>query len=152
VIFWIFGGTAVGKKRFIRQCLYPATRPDFIKLGHAPRAEWIEDGPVQSDIVRLSESFDLLVRWQWGREEHLANILRNHPTVKHSIVMLTCGLMTQLSRVSLREGCLKWDAEILHGELRQIYECVHGLVRDHRVRVLYVDASSSDGYELRKMV
>jgi hypothetical protein len=152
VIFWVFGGTAVGKKRFIQQCLDPETRPDFLKFEVPVRAEWIEDGPVQSDIVRLSEAAHIFVRWQWGREEHLTNILQDHPTVQHSIVMLTCGLMTQLSRVALREGCLKWDAEILHGELRQIYECIHAISSRYRVPVFYVDSASADGYELRSRV
>lgn len=123
-----------------------------MQLDGQVRAEWIPDGPVEADIVRLSESSHILVRWQWGREEHLTNILRDHPRVKNSIVVLTCGLMTQLSRVALREGCLKWDAEILHGELRAIYECVHGISSRYRVPVLYVDSSSADGYEMRSSI
>lgn len=149
MIYWIFGGTAVGKKRFIAQCLDPETRPEFICVGDDPvRAEWIEDGPVEVDIVRLSEEAHIFVRWQWGREEHLTNILRDQQSVKNYIVVLSCALMTQLSRVALREGCLKWDAELLHGEQRSIYECVHRIAEQFGAPVLFIDCNGE--YQVRE--
>lgn len=148
MIYWIVGGTAVGKKRFIRQALNPKTRPHWIDSTNL-HAEWFEDGPVKTDIVTLSREADVLIRWQWGREEHLVNILRDHPDVKHAIFMLTTTLMAQLSRVALREGFLKWDAATLTGEQRDIYEMVHAIAFRYRVPVRFID-STGEEYVLRR--
>jgi hypothetical protein len=148
MIYWIFGGTCVGKKRFIQQCLNPETRPEFIECSPEVAAPWFACGPCQENIVELAEGSDLFIRWQWGREETLLNILQEHPWIEQRIVVLSTTLMTQLSRVALREGCLKWDAEILHGEMRSVFECVSRLALKHSLEVVYVD-SSTEQYSLR---
>lgn len=152
MIFWIFGGTAVGKKRFIQQCLQRETRPEFLWIQDNVKAEWIADGPLAVNLVDLFQKYDILVRWQWGREEHLKFLLKHHPEIQNSIVLLSCGLMPQLSRVALREGFLKWDAEMLHGEMLTIYECVHDISRRYPLPVLYVDTGGANQYELRKRI
>src|SRR5688572_6217172 len=124
MIFWVFGGTAVGKKRFIARCVDSATRPAYIESANL-RAEWIPDGSAAFDIVYAARRTDLILRWQWGRDETLENIALQHNTIPHTMVLLSVGLMAQLSRIALREGCLKWDAENVHGEQRDIYERVH---------------------------
>ena len=150
MIFWVFGGTAVGKKRFIARCIDPKTRPDYIESANL-RAEWIPDGNATFDIVAESKRADLMLRWQWGRDETLDNLCIQHRGIPHTIVLLSVGLMSQLSRIALREGCLKWDAGNVHGEQRDIYERVHEIAMRHRLPVLYVDATNDD-YTLRKQV
>lgn len=151
MIVWVFGGTCVGKKRFIERAANPQTRPEYF-AAFDMHAEWIEDGPLTVDIVtRALEHEDLILRWQWGRDETLESICQNHPEIKHTIVMLSVNLMTQLSRIALREGCLKWDAGQIHGEQVGIFERVHELSEKYRIPVLHVDASNDD-YRLRKSV
>lgn len=145
MIVWVFGGTAVGKKRFIEHCLDARTRPQFIALIN-PLPIWINEGDLKEDMGHLSREHDLLVRWQWSREARLGEGI-------DSIVMLTCGLMAQLSRVASREGCLKWDAEALHEEMRSILRLVHKISKQHSsVPVMYVDSSRHDSYELLDIV
>lgn len=147
MIYWVFGGTAVGKKRFIARALDPDTRPAWLTFQRPVIAVWLEDGPLTVDLAELELRYDVLVRWQWGREEWIIEFCS--PTQAHTLLCLSTGLMTQLSRIALREGCLKWDAESLHGEMRRIYECVAKLAARYALPVLYVDTSSSEGYNLR---
>lgn len=144
MIFWVFGGTAVGKKRFIEQCVN-GTRPEYIDSKKL-RAVWMHDGPAGTDIAGEANRSDIMVRWQWGREEMLDAIGRKRP---QTIVLLTADLITQLSRIWLREGGLKWNANQVHGEQRDIYECVHTLQARFSLPVLYVD-STTDHYQLRR--
>ena len=148
MIYWVFGGTAVGKKRFINRCLDPETRPEFMR-SDSIAATWMNEGELCLDIIGQSESFDVLVRWQWGREQELIRILEKYSGIQQSIVMLSTGLIIQLSRIALREGCLMWDAEAIHFEMRSIYELVQCISERFNVPVLYVDSSSSEKYEVR---
>lgn len=151
MIVWVFGGSCVGKKRFIERSVNPQTRPEYLNAFDM-HGEWIDDGPLTVDIVtRALEGEDLILRWQWGRDETLESICQNHPSLKHTIVLLSVSLMTQLSRIGLREGCLKWDAEQVHGEQLNISERVYELASKYRIPVLHVDASN-DYYGLRKLV
>lgn len=147
MIFWVIGGTAVGKKRFIRACVDPATRPAFI-VSRKLAPVWIQDGPCEVDIEAAAAHRDLMIRWQWGREEAIHDLMKR-TSLRHTLIVLTTGLVAQLSRIAVREGALKWDAENIHGELRNIYEMVHRLTIGRQVPVLYVDSTTLD-YQVRQ--
>lgn len=151
MILWVFGGTCVGKKRFIERAVNHRTRPGYLEIAGTLRPAWVYDGHLLEDLVSMSSSQNLAVRWQWGRDEVLESICRDHPDVRQAIVFLSVSLMTQLSRIALREGSLKWDAEQIHGEQLNILERVHELSVNYRMPVFHVDASNDD-YTLRKRV
>ena len=143
------GGTAVGKKRFIEHCANRLTRPDFMPANLLPF--WINDGPCEVDFASAALERGLLLRWQWGREEHIPHLRRDFPGIKHQIVLVTTSLINQMSRVALREGSLKWNADALAFEAVRISELVMQLACDYQLPVRIVD--SSDGrYTLRRMI
>lgn len=151
MILWVFGGTCVGKKRFIERAVNPKTRPAYLEIPSRLWTVWINDGHLVQDIVSMSAESNLIVRWQWGRDEVMESICQNHPDVRQAIVYLSVSLMTQLSRIALREGSLKWDVEQVHGEQLNIMERIHELSARYDIPVFHVDASNDD-YLLRKRV
>jgi len=147
MIYWVMGGTGVGKKWFMTRAAVLQTRPHFLPTGLLT-AEWMNDGPCRVDIADRASQHDIMIRWQWGRDEHIKNIKRDCPTISQTLIMLTTDLMTQLSRIALREGGLKWNVDAITGEQRNVYELVANISTNCRLPVLYVD-STDNTYELR---
>jgi hypothetical protein len=146
MIWWVFGGTAVGKKRFIAEMVATAGGTLPI-ITDRLRGAWIQDGDLTEDLLGGG---DVLVRWQWGREETLVRMLRDYPRVVQEIMLLSVPLGVQVARVHEREGELKWDEQMLAGEDRDIHELVHALSAEWFLPVTYLDATA--GYEVRRRV
>jgi hypothetical protein len=140
MIYWIFGGSAVGKKRFIEQALDPETRPAFLVLEN-PLAVWINDGALVENLESLADISDLLIRWQWDREEVLIDMLSTGRG-QHTIIVLTVGLSTQISRALTREGVLHWNIETFHNDQREMFERLYKIRSRFQIPTWFVDATS----------
>lgn len=112
-IYWIFGGTGVGKKHFIRQ------REQTVRYNC--RGLWVEDGVItQPEIDAVPgqlEQSNLLVRWQWGREVALGKIFEQYPRIIQSIYLLYTSSAIQAARALEREGEKVWLEEDLRVEI-----------------------------------
>jgi len=119
MIRWVFGGTAVGKKTWIRRRLRRCRKFKTV---------WMYDGPItENDQAILESGIPLLVRWQWGRERKIVELLRDRPDLIQSIVLISASIETQLKRVAKREGEQKWSEENLVGEAKRIRKLVSRL-------------------------
>lgn len=142
-ITWIFGGTAVGKKRFIS---------DLCKLsrivGESYKPAWIEDGDIAiEDLVRDIGRCHLLVRWQWNREAVLKALLESHPEIKQRIILLQASPNVQAGRALQREGTSLWGEDELAGEAADVEALVDYLATTHWVTVIKVDCTK--GWEVK---
>lgn len=143
MIHWVFGGSAVGKKRFINCAMENTSRfwfaPDL-------RREWYEDGEMDPDTLALLASLSpIIVRWQWGRENVMTAIIEKYPVIQHEIVVCKVMPSVQVRRVIQREGALKWDERGLIRECEDVDWLVQRLSMNYRLPVRYIDAT--DEYE-----
>jgi len=94
-IHWIFGGTAVGKKTYIKQMV--ANTSDL-------KAFWVEDGDKNiNDLLGEVDSQSIVVRWQWSREHVLAKIAATHQEIHQEIHLVHTAPEVQKSRSDSRE-------------------------------------------------
>lgn len=132
MIYWIFGGTAVGKKTYILH------HRDF-----AP-ACWMEDEDrLFADLVNDLRGGDRLVRWQWAREHVVANIAEHVPDLQQTIVLLTATLDVQADRAATRDPG-KFTLEQLGGEARSVRWLALGVAAEYGLPVVAIDISSDD--------
>lgn len=134
-IFWIMGGTASGKKTYIK---HVATKTIGV-------VSWIEDGDkLASELLEELEQFSLLVRWQWGREHTLAEIAENHPNVNQQIIYLHAYPKIQKSRADGREPELIRTKSDLEKESKGVNWLALGLAEYYSLDFNRVDVSSND--------
>lgn len=138
-IFWVFGGTAVGKKHFISAAVQQPKRMGFPE-GLA--AAWYEDGTTDPDAIlkQLAES-PLIIRWQWGREDLLGKLAEARPDIRQMIYLCVVYPSVQVRRVIEREGSLKWGEPMLIREAQDVRELAERLSMKHSIPVMYVDAT-----------
>lgn len=146
-VYWIFGGTAVGKKTFIQRALFWRL-PWF--TGSA-KAVWFECGErTDADIIAECESVDAaLVRWQWGREAVMEKMIETRHHNRHVIVLMECDPNDQVRRAEFREGSMKWNDVNLTGERDRVRELVDSLREKHNLPVIEVDSSEYE-FEVRE--
>lgn len=132
MIYWIFGGTAVGKKTYILH------HRDF-----APEC-WMEDEDrLFHDLVADLRGGDRLVRWQWAREHVIANIAEHVPDLDQTIVLLTAQLAVQCDRAATRDPG-KFISEQLEGEARSVRWLAQGLAKQYDLPFVEIDISDND--------
>jgi hypothetical protein len=114
---WVMGGTAAGKKTFIRR---------FSPLWNYT-AFWMDDGDTDLDaMVENYQYCNLLIRWQWGREDALIELLKTVPSVTQILCLVKMDPITQSQRLKLRDDWfLPEDA--LSGEAQSIEELANYL-------------------------
>ena len=94
-IIWVFGGTAVGKKTYIRKFL--EMHPTFEMI-------WVEDGDKSlREIIAANQDRDIIIRWQWSREHLLAKIVEIHPDIPQEIHLVRTSPENQKQRSDIRE-------------------------------------------------
>jgi hypothetical protein len=138
MIYWVMGGTAVGKKHLIKRIV---DDPDAYMVDSGVRSVWFEDGeyPV-SDIVRDHEESPLIIRWQWGRE----NAIRELAEIGEQQMILACKVMpsVQVARVIEREGELKWPERTLIRESEDVQYLIEQLSIELKIMVRFMDTTT----------
>lgn len=138
-INWVFGGSAVGKKHFIRAATTNPVRFGFPQsLAAAAYADGVTDAGA---IVAQYELGPIIVRWQWNRETCLEEIIRIRPDITHAIYLCKVNLSVQVARVVQREGSMKWDELNLRRESEDVDYLAQRLSMKYRIPVYFVDAS-----------
>lgn len=138
-IYWVFGGTAVGKKHFIHSV---TSDPMIHGMPCNIQACWMEDGELDIlEIVKRASESPLIMRWQWGRELMLKQITWDFPFIDHHL--LCCKVMpsVQVARVIAREGELKWPERTLIREGEDVQYLVEQLSMDLKLPVRFIDTS-----------
>jgi len=145
---WIFGGTAVGKKHFIRQAV--AGDLAFLVLPSQVGKVWHEDGnKTPQGLVENCRRYNaVFVRWQWGRELVLESILVQSPKVNHIIYLLEAQIATQSRRALVREGDCVFERDSLIGEAMQVRELVEELVEEFQLPAICIDTSFDNQHQL----
>lgn len=141
--WWIFGGTAVGKKRFIRCCV---ERGDTIGLGIPVGVHpvWFDCGPASvSEFLKATKKNDVIIRWQHEREKKLQRLIEDGGLVEHRIVVLIATAHAREERAERREGFRRWTALELHREGRLVEELAERTAREHGLSIQYVDVSET---------
>jgi hypothetical protein len=141
-IHWIFGGTAVGKKHFIRRSVENPTAMGFPEgLTAAAYADGCTDATSLVEQFKLSP---IIVRWQWGREDALENAIKEFPDVSHVIYLLKVYPSVQVRRVLQREGGMKFNEGTLIREAAEVDLLVQKLSMRHGIPVRFIDATTED--------
>jgi hypothetical protein len=138
MIFWVYGGTAVGKKHFIdRAVRSPAG------FGLPPcRPVWIQDGDMSAEqLLDEAKVSPILVRWQWGRENNIGLIREIWPSLPQLILLIRSNVSVQAQRVILREGSARWNEWMLRRESEDVQHLVEELSMQHGVAVRYIDGN-----------
>jgi hypothetical protein len=137
--YWIFGGTAVGKKTYIR-----------LVESETRRAAWMgEGGRTVESLLRHAAGCDLLIRWQWTRDRVLAEAARTHPDIIQRICLLSASPDVQADRALRREGWARWTAVDLEREAAVVLKTAMKLAARHRVSMVIVDVSSPNTADWR---
>jgi len=131
---WVFGGTAAGKKYFIREAL---KRDEF--RGYVPA--WIEDGdPAEAEL----DGENLLIRWQWRREFTLHEMAA---TTTQRIVLVQTAAECQYYQAIAREGEEKWDMDALRLEALAVEWLALGLSHFCNLPLFRVNPHADVAYE-----
>jgi hypothetical protein len=139
MIIWILGGTAVGKKTYIRH---------LAAQGFGEPC-WMEDDDQRLAWLAGQASVGVnLARWQWAREHVIADIAKHFPQVQQRLCLLTADHPVQMARANKREPD-KWGEENLQREAQQIRYLALGLAKAHGLPLLEVDISPDDMDEWR---
>jgi len=138
MIVWVFGGTAVGKKRFIDRAVETPAR---FGLPIGIRGVWLADGESETgQLLQQAAHGPILVRWQWGRESRLTEIAECGK-VEQQIYLVKTDLYLQAGRVIAREGELKWPELTLMREAEDVDRAVQALSMKHGIAVRFVDGN-----------
>lgn len=137
MLVWIFGGTAVGKKHFIRDSIL--NTPEF--AGFVP--SWMEDGPLEEEGFDLfiQDKQNRLVRWQWTREHALADLREKYPDITQKIILLTVPSAITFQRATKREGESPWTEAGLAAESQIVRWLAMGLAADYDISLTELDYS-----------
>lgn len=135
IVWWFLGATCAGKKTLIRRLLWdPSERAKF-GMNDSVRAVWMEDG---DELPPPFEGADhVLVRWQWGRTEHLRAMLRTDR--RHRIVLVEAPVEVRLQRVIEREGFERWGREVLAGEAKESARLAERICRRANINLVRVE-------------
>lgn len=148
-LLWVFGGTAIGKKHFIRRAVDEPQRLGFSYLYPA----WIEDGErgaaqiVHEDLNIVGPedgaNAGIILRWQWDREHIMQEILASYPDegLRHIIYLVKALPSVQVARVVAREGFMKFEERSLIRECEEIDYLVQTLSAKWRLPVYFVDGA-----------
>lgn len=154
-LLWVFGGTAIGKKHFIRRAV---AEPQQLQLGlDRLYPVWIADGErgaaqiFHEDLNVVGPGVDetdatnaaVILRWQWSREHIMQEILASYPDdgLRHIIYLVKALPSIQVARVVAREGFMKFDERALIRECEEIDFLVQTLSAKWRLPVYFVDGS-----------
>ena len=137
MLIWVFGGTAVGKKHFIRHSI-PA-RPGFANFEPA----WMDDGELPESQRELfcRNNQEYLVRWQWGREHVLADLRDTYSDITQKIILLRVPSKIAFQRAVEREGESPWTRKQLADECRTIRWVAMGIAADYGIPLTEIDYS-----------
>lgn len=126
--YWVFGGTAVGKKTFILNC---------VNKNETTGSVWFEDGEMSvEEILKASEGHEsVVIRWQWGRE-HILEKMLNHGV--HTLMYLYTSIENQKERVIQREGYLKWSENVLRAESKNVQKLTEIISMRHGLSLFFV--------------
>lgn len=137
MLSWVFGASAVGKKHFILH----AHQFDAKWNGYRPTA-MADQPPSLQHLVRLSQEYtNLLVRWQWGREQLLVDLHDSHPHIEQSIVLITAKLRVHFRRASQRECGEKWPKSNLAHEARAVKSMAQEVGKQCSVSPIRIDTT-----------
>lgn len=136
--YWVMGGSAVGKKTFIRRAL--AGQVWSLNLPERVCGAWFADGEISAaELLAQCEGFDAaLVRWQWGRDTLLAELAEH----AHVLLLLETVSEIQAQRVVRREGYPKWHAGALRDEARQVELRARELAAIYGLPLVRIDATT----------
>lgn len=141
-VTWIFGASAVGKKRYIDAAVaapYKFGLPD----GLCPM--FYGDGPADmNSLIAAARRAPLIVRWQWDREKALELVARDRRKADQCIRVCKVAPSVQRSRVIQREGEAKWNEWALIREMQDVDALVQRLSAAFSIPVLYIDTTRED--------
>jgi hypothetical protein len=135
-LYWIFGGTAVGKKTYIQLASekIPSLKPTWIKDG---------DKPVEEVLSELDNS-DLLVRWQWTREYTLAELAEVLPRIEQRVWLLETLPEVQALRARAREPKVLRSLEELTQEAANVSRLARWIAAYYELPLITVDVNNKD--------
>lgn len=139
MIYWVFGGSCVGKKYFIRKAIESPERFGLPAL----KSVWFADGDMTpEELISASKEGPIIVRWQWGRETALKGVAKLNPEIRQTIYLCKVYPSVQVKRMLAREGSMKFDEHALIREVEEVQFLVEKLSMAHGIPVRYVDANS----------
>ena len=138
--YWIFGGSCSGKKTFIRDAV---ANPSKYGLPEFVRDFWFYDGEISiEELVEYLTVTPTLIRWQWGRENMMYELIQNAPHINHHIIMCKVMPSVQVKWVIKREGELKWPERTLIRESEEVQYLVEQISINHGIQIRFIDTSS----------